>query len=376
VNQLDTHILWAKRIMPLAGANLGDSAIATPDLAALGLPDAAPYDPRGSDGAEELGRVLGQRWRAPDGEVRVTAGASEANIIVLGALLDPGDEVLIESPGYEPHRLGARLVGARLRTFRRPLGAPGGAVADAVERALTRDTRLVVLSHPHNPSGGALDDADLAGLDRLAAVHGFRILVDETFRDCDPNQPLGTVASRGPCWIVTSSLTKSYGLGGLRIGWIAADAATLERCGEVHDQLSSEPSALSVSLARALVPHLDALRIRTHRILATNRCQWLALLARQSLLRVPGPSASTCTWAELAGEGQGDAFAAFAFERFSLVIVPGRYFGDPSGVRITLGHEPARFAPALRLLERATAAFTSSSASAGSRAGADTPEPA
>jgi aspartate/methionine/tyrosine aminotransferase len=375
VKKLDTHILWAKRTMPLAGANLGDSAIATPDLAALGLPDSAPYDPRGSDGAEDLGRVLGQRWRAPGGEVRVTAGASEANAIVLGALVHHCDEVLIESPGYEPHRLGAGLVGAQLRTFRRPLGAPAGAIAHAVERALTPHTRLVVVSHLHNPSGEALDELDLAGLDRLAATHGFRILVDETFRDCDPTQPLGTIASRGPCWIGTSSLTKSYGLGGLRIGWIAADAATLERCGDIHDQLSSEPSALSVSLALALAPHLDALRTRAHRILATNRSQWLGLLGRQSLLRVPGPSASTCTWAELAGEDQGDAFAAFAFERFSLVITPGRYFGDSSGVRITLGHEPARFAPALHLLERATAAFASSTP-VGIRAGADTPEPA
>lgn len=372
-----THILWARQPVAPGGASLGDSAIATPDLAALGLPDSAPYDPDGSGpGARQLGRVIGERWKAPAGRVRVTAGASEANAVVLASLLRPGDEVLIESPGYEPHRLGAGLVGANVRTFRRPLGAPAGAIAEAVERALTPATRVVVVSHMHNPSGAPLEEADLAGLERLAAARGFRILADETFRDCDPTQPLGTIASRGPCWITTSSLTKSYGLGGLRVGWIAADDATLGQCGDVHDNLSAEPSALSVSLALALAPHLDDLRARTHRILATNRAAWLAFLGRQPMLHAPAASRSTCTWIQFAESGRGDAFSEFALERFRLRIVPGRYFGDPSGVRITLGAEPERFAPALHLLEQAAAAFAAASSDAGVRVGADTPESA
>jgi aspartate/methionine/tyrosine aminotransferase len=235
---------------------------------------------------------------------------------------------------------------------------------------------LVVVSHMHNPSGAALEDADLVGLERLAVARDFRILVDETFRDTDPEQPLGTIASRGSCWITTSSLTKSYGLGGLRVGWIAADQATLDRCGDVHDNLSAEPSALSVALALALAPHLDGLRARTHRILAANRAAWLAFLGRQQILHAPAPSRSTCTWVQFPEPGRGDAFSEFALERFRLRIVPGRYFGDSAGVRITLGAEPERFAPALHLLERATAAFAAAPADAGLQVGADTPEPA
>lgn len=372
-----THILWARQPVPPGGASLGDSAIATPDLAALGLPDSVPYDPDGSGpGARQLGRVIGQRWNAPAGRVRVTAGASEANAVVLASLLRPGDDVLIESPGYEPHRLGAGLMGARVRSFRRPLGVPAGAIVAAVERALTPATRVLVVSHMHNPSGAALEEADLAGLERLAIDRGFRILADETFRDCDPSQPLDTIASRNPCWITTSSLTKSYGLGGLRVGWIAADEATLDQCGDVHDNLSAEPSALSVSLALALVPHLDQLRARTHRILAINRAAWLAFLATHPILNVPAPSRSTCSWVQFAEPGRGDAFSEFALERFNLRIVPGRYFGDSAGVRVTLGAEPERFAPALHLLERATAAFAAADAPAGLRVGADTPESA
>ena len=372
-----THILWARQEVPPGGASLGNSAIATPDLAALGLPDSAPYDPDGSGpGARQLGRVLGERWKAPGGRVRVTAGASEANAVVLATLLRHGDDVLVESPGYEPHRLGAGLIGAQVRTFRRPLGAPAGALAESVARALTPATRVVVVSHMHNPSGAPLEEADLAGLEQLAVDRGFRILADETFRDADPAQPLGTIASRGPCWITTSSLTKSYGLGGLRVGWIAADEATLARCGDVHDNLSAEPSALSVSLALALAPHLDGLRARAHRILAANRAAWLAFLGRQSFLHAPAPSRSTCTWIQFPESGRGDAFSEFALERFRLRIVPGRYFGDSAGVRITLGAEPEQFTPALHLLEQATAAFAAVSADAGLRVGADTPEPA
>jgi len=365
------HIAWSKARASLHRYSLADSAIATPDLRALGLPHAAEMPPEGYRAQAELERLIGERIGAPGGRVLLTAGASEANACALAALLSPGDEVLAERPGYEPHRAAARLFGAAVRAFDRPMGeGPGGAarpgaLAEAVEQALGPGTRLVVLSDLHNPGGAALDEQDARVLDALAAQRGFRVLCDETFRDAG-RLSCGTRAALSGRWLATASLTKVYGLGGLRIGWVAGDAATLAACETAQDALTVQPSLLSIALARALVPHLDALRARTHAILSANHAAFGRLAARQRHLAGP-PVTGLTTWREFGVEGEGDRFAAFAGARFDLALARGGFFGRPRGVRVALGGEPAAFAAALEVLEAAAGAFDWAAEAGGSR---------
>jgi aspartate/methionine/tyrosine aminotransferase len=212
-----------------------------------------------------------------------------------------------------------------------------------------------VISDLHNPGGAALDPEDASALETLAGRRGFRILCDETFRDAG-GRPPGTVAARSDRWVATGSLTKAYGLGGLRIGWIAGDAAALEACENAHEAFSADPSLLSVALARALVPHLDRLRERTHGILAANHTVFERVAAGSG--RLAGPAVGgTTTWREFVGEDEGDRFAAFAGERFGLALARGSFFGRARGVRITLGGEPGRFRAAIEALEAAAAEF-------------------
>jgi len=349
------HIRWARLRMPDFRHNLADSAVVGPDLEALGLPHVATLPPEGYRAQDELERMLGARIGAPAGRVLVAAGASEANACVFAALLAPGDEVLAGLPAYEPHREVPPLFGATVGGLDRPLATGPGALPAAVEQALGPRTRLVVISDLHNPGGAALDPADAVALDTLAGRRGFRILCDETFRDAG-SRPLATVAARSDRWVATGSLTKSYGLGGLRIGWIAGDPATLEACEGAHEALSAQPSLLSVALARALVPHLPRLRERGQGILAANHAVLARMIARSG--RLGGPVlAGTTTWREFTGEDEGDRFAAFAGERFDVALARGSYFGRARGVRIALGGEPARFQAAIEALEAAVAAF-------------------
>jgi hypothetical protein len=350
------HLIWSKYEAGNHRLSLADSAIAAPDLEALGLPHAASL-PRGHVAGlrGDLERMLGGRIGAPAGRVLVTAGASEANACVFAALLEPGDEALIESPGYQPHRTSPRTFGAAVRTFARPMDGKPGALAAAIESALGPRTRLVAVSDLHNPSGAALDAADIATLDALARRRGFRILCDETFRDAD-RLPLGTLAGTSAAWVTTSSLTKSYGLGGLRIGWVAGDAPTLRACEDAQDAISVEGSHLSFALARALVPHLDTLRARTHQILSRNHARWAEFERAHERFR-GAPSRGTTMWRAFAADGEGDAFAAFAAKQEDLAIARGSFFGDARGIRLTLGIDPARYDPALDALGRASAAF-------------------
>lgn len=359
------HIFWARTRMGGFRLSLADSAICAPDLAALGLPHGATLPPEGYGAQTDLERMLGERLGTPGARVMVAAGASEANACIFAALLAGGDEVLVEVPGYEPHHAVPTLFGATVRGFDRPLEPRAGALPAAVEAALGPRTRLVVISDLHNPSGAALDPADARALDALAAARGFRILCDETFRDAG-DRPAGTLAGLSERWVAAGSLTKSYGLGGLRIGWVAGDGATLEACANAHDALSAQPSLLSVALARALVPHLDTLRARTHAILAANHAAFSRFAARNE--RFAGPAVrGTTTWREFAAADEGDRFAAFAGERFGLALPRGSFFGRARGVRIALGGEPAAFGAALGALEQAAAAFPWAAAEAGAR---------
>jgi hypothetical protein len=350
------HLAWSKEQHARWPLDLADSAVAAPDLAALGFPHQGGT-PHPESVLPELERALGRRLGAPGGRVLVTAGASEANACALAGLLEPGDEALVESPGYEPHRAAPPFFGVRVRTFARQRELGYGRVCDAVAAALSPATRLVLLTDLHNPSGVALDPADADALTTLAERHGLWLLCDETFRDAS-DRPVGTIATRSERWVSTSSLTKAYGLGSLRIGWVAGGAPALARCANAQNALSVEPAGPSLALTLALVPHLDALRERARGLLATNHARWRAGIAAGLPCDTSVPSCGTTTFLRFPGVGEGDAFAAFAAERFELLVVPGRFFGDARGVRIALGGEPAGFAAALDRFQSAVRAFT------------------
>ena len=350
------HLAYAKTEPARHRFSLADSGIVPPDLAALGLPDRAPIP---SDVAvlNDLARALGARVGAPTGRVIVTAGASEAIVAAYLGLADDGDEVLVESFGYEPHRLTPPALRIPMRTFSRSEGA--ASLAADVERARSPRTRIVMLSDLHNPSGATIPPDDLDALTRLAERHDLWMVCDETFRDAT-DRPLGTVASRSERWVSISTLTKVYGLGGLRIGWIAASPAALARCENAQNGLSANASLPAAAYALELMPQLDRLRARTHAILRENHARWRSLAGAH---RGANPTpAGTTTWFRFDPDGAGDAFSAFASGRFDLAVTPGRYFGDPRGVRVGLGGEPATFAAALREFERALLAFDPTSA--------------
>jgi hypothetical protein len=349
------HLAWSKAQHGRWRLSLADSAVAAPDLAALGLPHrAGAADPEAV--LPELERALGARLGAPGGRVLVTAGASEANACVFAGLLEPGEEALVESPGYEPHRAAPSYFGVRVRAFTRRREHGYGRVCEAVEAALAPATRLVMLTDLHNPGGVALGPADAEALTALAERRGLWLACDETFRDAG-EQPVGTRSALSDRWVTTSTLTKSYGLGSLRIGWVSGCAEALTRCAGAQDALSVEPAGPSLALALALVPHLDSLRARARAILLTNHAHWGRLVADGLPCDASVPSQGTTTFVHLPGSAGGDAFAAFAAERFELLVVPGRFFGEPRGARIALGGEPARCAAALDTFQTAVRAF-------------------
>src|SRR5205807_8236544 len=175
-------------------------------------------------GYRPLVEALAQhRHVSPDNVVTVSGGTSMANHLAMAALVDHGDDVLIEEPTYDPLLAVAEYLGANIKRFPRKFEDGFNVDIDGLEKQITPGTRLIVLTNLHNPSSALVDDATLRKIGALARNVGARVLVDEVYLEAMfENAPVSAI-SIDPEFVVTSSLTKGYGLSGLRCGWIFAE---------------------------------------------------------------------------------------------------------------------------------------------------------
>ena len=177
------YMEWAKtRPKPeidLAGSNLLPCTL--DDLP--GARDAVDIAGESPEGYPPLKEAIARHHGVGPERVATASGCSGATFLACAAILSPGDDVLMETPGYDPLPGAARLLGARVRSFERRFEDGYALDPDAISAALTPATRLVIISNPHNPSGALASTESLARLANLAEALGFTLLVDEVYRD-------------------------------------------------------------------------------------------------------------------------------------------------------------------------------------------------
>jgi len=206
---------------------LGD--IAAKDAFDLGGPNDEGYAP--------LRAAIGARYGMPPESVTIANGAAGANFLALLALLEPGDDVLVERPAYDPLMAAAQVAGANVVHFDRSW-AKGFALDPYVVRtALTPRTKLIVISNAHNPSGALASTDALEQVGIMAEAIGARVLVDEVYAEAQhaDGPPPPPAAKLGPAFVSTNSLTKAYGLAGLRCGWVLASPELSARIRTTRD---------------------------------------------------------------------------------------------------------------------------------------------
>lgn len=270
---------------------------------------------------------------APD-RVVMADGASMANMLALSALIAPGDEVLIEHPVYEPIVAAARHCGAKVVHFER--AAPAFALdPEAVERMLTPATRLIVLTNLHNPSSGRADPDALRTVGEMAAKVGTRVLIDEIF--LDSALPAQTTAARlGETFVCTGSLTKVYGLSGLRCGWILAAPELAEAIWRLNELFGVSQAHATERLSCLALDRLDEIAAETPAHLARNRALANAFFAGRADLDCAPMTGGITAFPRLI-HGDVDALNLLLRERYDTSIVPGRFFGAPGHFRMGIG---------------------------------------
>ena len=278
------------------------------------------------------------------GMVVLADGTSMANMLALAALVGPGDEVLVEAPTYEPILAALRFLRAEVRRVARRADQDFRLAPEDVAAAITPRTRLVVLANLHNPSGALTSDADLRAIGGLLEATGARALVDEVYLDAVAGAR--TAATLGPRFVATGSLTKVYGLSGLRCGWVLAEPALAERIWRLNDLFAVNRAHQAERLACIAFDHLAAILGDTRERLARNRARFHAFAsARPDLDTTPVMHGMTLfpRWTG------GDTLRLDAMLRaeYDTAVVPGHWFERPDHFRIGLAPDPASFDAAL-----------------------------
>ena len=227
--------------------NLAESSISDQSVSSLGLqiPDLKLLynDHRGSPELRDLIAAEASGLTAED--VLVTTGAAGALFIIATALLASDDHLVVVRPNYATNLETPKAIGCAVSHIDLAFEDGFRLDIDRVEAAITARTKLISVTCPHNPTGVMLSDADLRRLARLAESHGCGLLVDETYRDLSFDGPLPVAASLSRNAISVSSLSKAYGVPGIRLGWIiTADPALQELFLAAKEQISISGSVI------------------------------------------------------------------------------------------------------------------------------------
>lgn len=354
---LAPYLLWAKTRAPapidLAGSNLLHCTLDELPGAREAIDLTAPND----SGYPPLVEGIAAHYGVAVERVVCAQGCSGANFMVAAALLGAGDEVLIEHPTYDPLIGACRLMGARVRHFARQASDGWGVDPGALRRALTPRTRLIVLTNPHNPSGTLLEPSVIEAVAEAARASQAHILVDEVYLDAAmmlrPGVPRRPAAALDGPFISTSSLTKSYGLAGLRCGWVVASANTAERLRRTRDVIDNANSAPADLLAALAFRSLPALAARTTALLGANVALARSFFdAHRHALELTGPPVSSIVFPRLLGSPDARGFVQRLLDDQGVAVAPGDFFDSPDRFRISLSGRTSQLEQGLARIGR------------------------
>jgi aspartate/methionine/tyrosine aminotransferase len=314
--------------------NLSESSIADQTLSGLGLviPDLTLLytEHRGSQ-ALRASVVEGERGLGAD-DVLVTVGAAGALFIIATSLLSGGDHLVVVRPNYATNLETPRAIGCDIGFVDLKFQEGFETRLDRIAAAITPRTKLISITTPHNPTGVRLGAGELKALADLAAERGCRLLVDETYRELAFDGATPVAAGLGPHVISVASLSKAFGVPGIRIGWLVSkDQALMEVflaakeqisiCGSVVDEWIAEQ--ILARRRELLPPILSEMRRRRDRVAA-----WIA---DEPLLEWVAPAGGVVGFPRMTAEPAGgvEAFYRRLLGDHETYVGPGHWFEQP-----------------------------------------------
>jgi len=327
-----SYMHWAKT-RSVAKYNLATSGLGNLKLSELrvSLDDLEITD--GGYGYQPLIQSISTRYRVSPEQVVTAAGTTFANHLAMAALIKPGDEILFEHPAYEPMLALARYLGADVKRFSRRFEDAFQISLPELERLVTPKTRLIVITNLHNPSGVLLSDATMKQIGEIARRVGARVLVDEVYMETLFEESPRTSFHLGEEFVVTSSLTKAFGLSGLRCGWILAQPELAKRMWLLNDLFAATPVHAGERLSVVAMQQLEGIAARAKQLLDRNRQTLNEFLDTREDLEVVRPEFGTVMFPRVR-HGTSERLCQLLREKYETSVVPGVFFEMPAHFRI------------------------------------------
>jgi aspartate/methionine/tyrosine aminotransferase len=303
-------------------------------------------------GYQPLLQAIANRYGVQQESVVSAMGTSFANYLALAAAAEPGDEILVEQPAYDPLLGTARYLGLKVRRFQRPAEQNFAVDLNDLQRNLSPRTRVIVITNFHNPSGVFCGDDAMREVADLARKAGAYVLVDEVYREMLFESRPQTAFHLDPeRFVITSSLTKAYGLSGLRCGWVLAPPQLARRMWHINDLHGAtfvHPGELLSVIAFQKLAQISA---RMKSLLEANRKLLRSFLDSRNDLDYCWPEHGTIVFPRLL-RGNVEAFCRMLRERFETSVVPGAFFECADRFRIGVGLTTEEVRAALEQLAR------------------------
>ena len=303
-------------------------------------------------GTHELRSLLAETYAGctPD-DILVTTGAIEANFLLFNVLLNPGDHVIAPYPAYQQLYSVPRALGCDVDLWQIRPGTGFRYDVDDLERLLRPETRLIVVNSPHNPTGAMLSAAEARRVYDLAESVGARILSDEAYRwltiPGGEALPL-PMYDLGPLAVSVGTLSKPFGLPGLRLGWMAAHGDVAARCWGLRDYVSLSPGKLNDALAVVAMRYRQAIFQRNEGIITRNLATANAWVEEHAeLVSWKPPRAGLLALLHYRLDIPSLELANKLAEEYSVMLAPGSAFGFEQYLRVGIGQAPAVFTAGL-----------------------------
>lgn len=294
------------------------------------------------NGTPRLRETIANLYAASSSNVLVTVGAAEANSIALQTLLNPGDELIAMEPSYRQLWGIAKNLGCSMIPFHLDPNNNWHAALDEIEQAVTPRTKLIGVTNPNNPTGKILTATEIDRIVKIAAKHGTWILADEVYRGTERLTDIETPTFYGRYdrVLVVNSLSKAYGLSGLRIGWVAGPAEMLESIWRRHEYATITAGVLDMFLAEIalLEPMRSRLIQRTRRLIREGYArleEWIG--GHAEVLSIVPPESTALAFVRFHLNMSSTEVADEIRRRAKVLVAPGEYFGIEHHLRMTHG---------------------------------------
>lgn len=332
------YLEWARTHMGRVKIDLAKSNIKALTREELGLTlEAVQLASPSEDGVVELRELIAKRYGVQRSGVLLTSGATMAIYLACCATVDEGDQVLLESPNYEPLYRALQQRGAEIKMLERRFERGWQIELEELERRASRATRAIVLTNTHNPSGVATSPEKVMTIGQIARENGATVIVSEVYLDNAFAPGQKPAATLGPNLISIGSLSKVYGLGGLRIGWMVGPEPVLKRARVALDYIECDLPTPSESIALVALRKAPELILRCQQISLRNLKIVREWIEKRGDVQWVEPGGGTVCMVKLPPAVDAQALSTLLREKYGTLVVPGDFFYVRGFLRLSVG---------------------------------------